>query len=68
MAGDEVRFKVRSITFSELVSTVDGLKMKTTGTEQRGTGSWSNSNDLDQPVMNIVGAMNDFGLGSPQWW
>lgn len=97
-AGDDVRFKVRTITFTGITSSAKGITATTTsesnvapllksndainvskaaGAEGSGTAPLvrrrSSSMDIsaedDLPVpMQIVGSMNDYGLGSPAWW
>jgi DNA-directed RNA polymerase III subunit RPC8 len=102
--GDEVRFKVRTISFTELTASAKGLTATTT-TESRDLPKASDSsiikpssssvggNSVDTTVlqgvplirrrsssmgvssdeempsaMQIIGSMNDFGLGSLTWW
>jgi hypothetical protein len=87
----QVRFKVRTITFTALTKSVKGtMATSTSETQDKAGGSGANSNggasappptlrrrsssmglapdDEIPAVMQITGAMNDFGLGLISWW
>eukprot|EP01032_Pedospumella_encystans_P019957 gene19957-22684_t len=86
--GEEVRFKVRTLTFTQLSSSVKGLTATTTSETGNDAGASASSSaggpgpalrrrsssmglspdDEIPAVMQIIGAMNDFGLGLISWW
>ena len=91
-----MRFKVRTISFTEINASAKGLTATTTTESQdkpkinegmlvRQSSTGENSTTLPlirrrsasmglspeedlPPAMQIVGSMNDFGLGSLAWW
>ncbi len=85
----QVRFKVRTISFTEINASARGVTATTTTEShedsnkqvnnqgstdgapllRRRSSSMGLSPDEDLPAaMQIVGSMNDFGLGSLGWW
>lgn len=84
----QVRFKVRTMTFTALNKSIKGITATTTSeTQQDQKAAPAGGNGMPAPalrrrsssmglspedeipaVMQITGAMNDFGLGLISWW
>lgn len=81
--GDEVRFKVRAVSFTSLTQTTKGTTATTTQESatadaakldgaplvRRRSSSVDLNNDQEPPAaMQVTGSTNDFGLGVISWW
>jgi DNA-directed RNA polymerase III subunit RPC8 len=78
--GDEIRFKVRSVSFTSVTQTVKGVTATTTSESsaaetgqghlvRRRSSSIGLGSEQDAPAaMQITGSTNDFGLGVTSWW
>lgn len=88
----QIRFKVRSISFTGLINSAKGITATTTSEERddavRNTDQQTNSHEFsttpairrrsssvglhpeeEKPsAMQVIGAINDFGLGLISWW
>lgn len=78
--GDEIRFKVRSVSFTSVTQTTKGVTATTTSESsaadasnaalvRRRSSSVDVASEEEAPAaMQIAGSTNDFGLGVISWW
>eukprot|EP01036_Dinobryon_divergens_P030335 gene30335-39564_t len=66
--GDEIRFKVRVVSFNAASALAASSSLSTPAGGSKGIEPASTPLSAAVPVMEVVGCTNDFGLGLISWW